>query len=145
MIWALYSTSSSPSETTEDSSKAFGVCRGGVVLAGWLPFPSASEDSHIVSHQVVCLYIGSFDLTWQPCISIISNPYTVKMLIEREKMSLPEENSLLQSPLFICAVGLLTVLSQMEQGKGAGSLILFLRRSPVISIKGYISHVKKRL
>lgn len=87
IIWDLYSTSNSPSKRAkEDSFKALGVCLGGEIFEGLPLFPSTSEDSHIISHQAVCPFIGSFDLTLQLCISIISNPYAVKMLMGRKNV-----------------------------------------------------------
>lgn len=46
--------------------------------------PSASEDGPVIS-QILCPFIGSFDMTLWLYLSIILNPYTVKMLIREGK------------------------------------------------------------
>lgn len=99
--------------------------------------------SHNLSSSCLSLY-WQFWLDLTLCISIIFNPYTVKMLMGRKK-SLPEENSLPQFPLFILCSGPCAPSEPHGRVKEAGCLILLLRRSPVRDRKGCIPPFKKRL
>lgn len=50
-----------------------------------LPFSSFFENGHVIS-QVLCPFIGSFDMTLCLYLSIILDPYSVKMLIREGKV-----------------------------------------------------------
>ena len=110
-----------------------------------LPSPSTSEDRHVISHQVVCPFIGAFDLTLLWCSSVISSPYADKMLMERRRNHCPKKASS-QNPCFsFCAlVFLVLFLSNQEEWKALVVLTLLPEGHQLVH-RQIISPFKKRL
>lgn len=88
----------------EDLAEAPRACPKGGISGRKLPLPPSFEDGPVIS-QVRCPFIGSFDMTLWLCLSIILNPYTVKMLIREGKAFTWSNDLLLQSEFWwsVCA------------------------------------------